>query len=256
MLTIRIALAILIVCFAGARDAVAESEHVGPLNLAVRVNGVELSPALDGTVAITTAKGDFNANLDLKLSSPTLSLANDFVAILKTLLPIKIPTPKCSLLITEVRNVSISSRDDKAEADIDAALVMALRSCLLNRENVQVRLSVAVIPAANPPNQIKWKIVRQPVLELPESWFLALEITQGSPQQVLQRLLDGYAFTLPQIKGIRASVQGANFDGDQHNLSFRIKADAHASGVGMTSLLTQLLPLLKSNLDFKFEQPK
>ena len=253
-MTIRIALAILIVCLAGARAAFAESEHVGPLTLTARVNGIELSSALDGTLGITTAKGDFNADLDFKLSSPTSPLTNDIVAVLKTLLPIKIPTKKCSLLITDVPSVSISSKDN--EADIDAALVMALRDCLIHRENVQVHINVAIIAAANPPDRIKWKIVRQPVLELPESWFLVLEITQGSPQQVLQRLLDGYALTLPQIKGVRAAVQGANFDGNQQNISFRIKADVHASGIDTTLLLTQLVPLLNSKLDFKFQQSK
>ena len=76
-MTIRIALAILIVCVAGT--AFAESEHVGPLNVAARVNGVELSSALDGTLGITTAKGDFNADLDFKLSSPTSPLTNSIV---------------------------------------------------------------------------------------------------------------------------------------------------------------------------------
>jgi hypothetical protein len=135
---------------------------------------------------------------------------------------------------------------------------MALRECaIFNREDVNVRISVAVIAAASPPNQIKWKIVRQPVLGIPNSWVIVLELTEGSPQQVLQHFLDGYAsINLPSIKGIRAAVQGANFDGDQNNLSFRIKADAHANGTDLTSLLTLLIPLIDSKLDFKIQQPK
>jgi hypothetical protein len=256
MAIIRIAFAILVVCLAGARHAFAETEHVGPLSVAARVNGVELSPAVDGTLGIDTAKGDFNANLDFKLSSPTAPLTNSIVAILKTLLPIKIPTPKCSLLITDVLRVSVSSQDN--EADVDGAVVMALRDCtVFNREDVNVPISIAVIAAASPPNQINWKIVRKPVLGVPASWFVVLELTEGSPQQVLQHFLDGYAsIKLPQIKGIRAAVQGANFDGDQHNLSFRIKGDAHANGVDLTSLLTRLVPLINSNLDFKVQLPK
>lgn len=226
----RIAFAILLVGLLGMRGAFAESEHVGPLSVAAHVNGVEISSGVDGTLGIDTAKGDFNANLDFKLSSPTSPLTTSIVAILKTLLPIKIPTPKCSLLVTDISSVSVSSKDN--EADIDAAVVMALRECaIFNREDVNVRISVAVIAAASPPNQIKWKIVRQPVLGIPNSWFIVLELTEGSPQQVLQHFLDSYAsIDLPSIKGIRAAVQGANFDGDQNNLSFRIKADAHANG--------------------------
>jgi hypothetical protein len=156
MTTFRIAFAVLVVCLVGTRDAVAESEHVGPLNVAVRINGVELSSAVDGTLGINTAKGDFNANIDFKLSSPTSSLTNDIVAVLKTLLPIKIPTKKCSLLITDVPSISVSSKDN--EADIDAMIVMALRECsvVLNGEDVKVPISLAVIAAANPPNQIKY----------------------------------------------------------------------------------------------------
>jgi hypothetical protein len=253
---IRIAFVVLVVCLIGTRGVFAETEHVGPLSVAARVNGVELSSAIDGTLGINTAKGDFNANLDFKLSSPTLPLANGIVAILKTLLPIKIPTPKCSLLITDVLRVSVSSQDN--EADIDGTVVMALRDCaVLNVEDVNVPISVAVIAAAGPPNQINWKIVRKPVLGIPASWFLVLAFTEGSPQQVLQHFLDSYAsINLPQIKGIRAAVQGANFDGDQHNLSFRIKGDAHANGVDLTLLLTRSVPVIDSNLDFKIQQPK
>jgi len=254
MASIRIAFAILLVGLSGTHDAFAESEHVGPLSVAARVNGVEISSAIDGTLGIDTAKGDFNANLDFKLSSPTSPLTTSIVAIL--MLPIKIPTPKCSLLIKDIPSVSISSKDN--EADIDAAVVMALRECaIFNREDVNVRISVAVIAAATPPNQIKWKIVRQPVLGIPSSWVIVLELTEGSPQQVLQHFLDGYAsINLPSIKGIRAAVQGVNFDGDQNNLSFRIKADAHANGTDLTSLLTLLIPLIDSKLDFKIQQPK
>lgn len=224
-----------------------------PEGTKLRTDGIERGVTSNAYYHVTL---EDNANLDFKLSSPTSPLTSSIVAILKTLLPIKIPTPKCSLLVTDIPSVSVSSKDN--EADIDAAVVMALRECaIFNREDVNVRISVAVIAAASPPNQIKWKIVRQPVLGIPNSWFIVLELAEGSPQQVLQHFLDSYAsINLPSIKGIRAAVQGANFDGDQNNLSFRIKADAHANGTDLTSLLGALIPLIDSKLDFKIQQPK
>ena len=71
----RIAFAILLVGLFGTRGAFAESEHVGPLSVAAHVNGVKISSGVDGTLGIDTAKGDFNANLDFKLSSPTSPLS-------------------------------------------------------------------------------------------------------------------------------------------------------------------------------------
>jgi hypothetical protein len=251
-----------------SRSIYAESEHIGPLQLAAHVNGVEIPSALVGTLELSTAKGDFNANADVTLSSSTSSLRNNVLAVFTTLLPIQIPTWKCSLSITKILDLAISSQDN--EADIKAKLLMSLRECtILDAEDVNVPIAVAIIAAASPPHTLKWKIVRPPVLGIPRAWMAILELTKGSPQAVLQDLLNRRASIdlqaalqdllnrhassdLPQITGVRAAIQGASFGGDEHNISFRVKADAHADGPNFTSLLSLIGPALDSILVFEF----
>jgi hypothetical protein len=52
-------------------SARAENEKVGPLNLTARVYKVDVPFAADGTLDVNSSGGDFNAEAQFTVSSPT-----------------------------------------------------------------------------------------------------------------------------------------------------------------------------------------
>jgi hypothetical protein len=241
--------------FAGIGCALAETLPVGPLDWTVRVNDVDIPLTLKGAADINTAKGDFNVNGEITVSSATSKLRDEILAVSATILPVRIPTPACTLLLNRISPLEISSKDN--EADIDATAHLSLRCGLINSDDTEAKLKLAVIAKVLKGNRLSWSIPRRPELGIPNLWWFFLNLAKGNPndyaRNILQQLLNDHGtIQLPAIDDVRAALQGANFDGDKNTISFRVKGDAHSNGAKLASLLAEFLKTQK----FSFTVPK
>jgi hypothetical protein len=233
--------------FAGMGCALAEPLPVGPLDLTVRVNDVDIPLTLKGAADINTAKGDFNVNGEITVSSATSKLHDEILAIAGKLLPVKFSIPLCTLTITRISSLAFSSKD--AEADVDVGFHF-LQACAIFHEEFDATAKLAVVAKVLKGNRLSWTVPRNPELHIPG---LGSFLSEKNARKLLQDFLDKKGIVqLPAIDGVRAALQGANFDGDKNTLSFRIKGDAHTGGAKLTSLLAEFLKTQK----FSFTVPK
>jgi hypothetical protein len=230
----------------------AEFQRVGPIDLLARVNGVEVPIALKGTLSVDSSRGDFNANGEITASSSTAKLRDEIIMISATILPFRIPTPRCKLLLKQISALTLGSKDN--EAQIEATFRASLEDCtlFLDDPDREVKLKLAVIAAATNGSLLRWRVVRRPEMNIPTTWWGLMRLAKGNPEDYarnsIQHLLDSHAsIEIPKSGNIRAALQGAKFDGDKDTLSFLIKGDLHTDGSRMTSIILQLLQTVPLN---------
>ena len=224
----------------------AEPQKLGPLDLRLQINKIDLAVVAQGLLDLNTAKGSFNANGQVTFSAPAAQLANEIMLISKTLLPQRIQISRCELWIREPSKLQLSAKDYEAQIDIDVPI--NLEVCLpghVSDHNISV--SIALIPKTVGDKRLGWKVVRPPRIDgIPATWWFFLQIYSGDPNKyfgdVIQKWLDAHALIeVPASSPVDASFQGANFDGNANTISFRIKGDAHADGKHATAMLLQYL---------------
>jgi hypothetical protein len=235
--------------------AIAEPLKVGPWNIVVRVNSIEVPVMVAGSVDCTTARGDLNANGELTASIDAARLRDDAISILKALLPFSFQVSGRELTVEKVSSLEILEHD--YEVDLTAKVIASIGSSWFERSQ-EIGLKISAIPRVLAGKKLGWKLVRQAHVDLPRLWWVAMEITSGDPNKIageaIQKWLDEHAsFDVPSISGIRISFQGANFDGDAKTVAFRIKADAHTDSVGFTNLVGTLIK--PADLDFTVKLP-
>jgi len=235
---------LLLLAFIGCAHA--DMLPVGPVDLTVRVNDVDIPLVLKGAADVNTSKGDFNVNGEVTASATTSKLRDEMLAIASKLLPVKFSIPLCTITITRISSLNVSSKD--AEADVDVGFHF-LQVCAIFREELDATAKLAVVAKVLKGNRLSWTVPRNPELKIPG---LGAFLSEKHARELLQGFLDQHIIQIPAIDGVRAALQGANFDGDKNTLSFRIKADAHTDGAKLTSLLAQYL----KTQDFNFTIPK
>lgn len=238
-----------------ASSAQARKELVGPVVLVPQVNDVEIPLDVKALVDVNSSKGDFNLIGEVIISSATLQLRDKIIALSEKILPQRIPTPICKLHLTQIPKLEIASVD--YEARIEGIGRVSLHCTGFNIEKRDVAFKLAILARPQPPNTLRWKIVRKPELDLPAILLTAMNITKGSDylENTIQNFLDTHgSIELPNFPGIRASLQGANFNGDTNTISFRIKGDVHADGKNFTQ--TIMLPLFKGLPPLKYSIPR
>ena len=194
----------------------AETQKVGPFDIVVKVNSIDIPLNAMGALDVNTARGDFNLKGDIVLSASTSQLRDSLVAISKTVLPIRLPTPKCELWINNVSYLEIESRDN--EVRLDAVVQASLRHCyyVLNAENKNIPMKVAILASAQNGNTLQWKVLRTPELDLPILWNTAVRAAQGNPRDFakneFQKFLDTCcSLSVSLLKGIRTYYSGREF---------------------------------------------
>jgi hypothetical protein len=235
----------------------AETQRVGPVDLKINLNDIDIPLVVRGALDVSSAKGDFNINGEIAASFLTSDLRSAIISISAKVLPAKIPTPACELLLNRISSIEVSSKDN--EADVDATFHLSLQHCgPLNNGDSEANLKIAVIAKVAKGNRLTWTIPRRPELDIPRSWWYLLNLAKGNPNDYarnsLQQLLDEHgAVEIPPIQAVRTALQGANFDGDKNTLSFRIKGDAHADGRELTPILVEIL---RKSAPLNFTIPK
>jgi hypothetical protein len=226
----------------------AEMQPVGPVDVTVRVDDVDIPLVLKGALDVNTAKGDFNVNGKITVSSATSKLRDGVIGISAKFFPFSIPLPICALSITRISSFDISSTSKDGEAVIDVGLHLA-QDCFGHRES-EGKVKLAVIPKVLKGNRLSWNVPRDPELDLRG---LAHLLRKEQARKIIQDFLDKHGtIQIPAVDGVRSSLQGAAFEGDKDTLSFRINADAHTDGAKLTSLLAQYL----KTQNFNFTIPK
>jgi hypothetical protein len=242
-------------CLISSGIAVAEPEKIGPLDLVVRINSIEVPVGAAGVLDLNTARGDFNASGELTISSDVAKVTNEATAIVKTLLPLRFELSDRELTIDDIIGLEIFPHD--YEVDITVKAIASIGSSWLESQK-EVTLSIDVVPRVTAGKTLSWQIVRQPKLGLPKLWWAAMELKGRHPNRVagdaIQKWLDESAgFDVPSISGVRAAFRGANFDGNSKTIAFRIKGDAHTDGINFTSIMGKLTKDL--SLDFTIKAP-
>jgi hypothetical protein len=234
---------LLVACIGYAR---AEMQPVGPVDVTVRVDNVDIPLVLKGTLDVNTANGDFNVTGKITASSASSKLRDEIIAISAKFFPFKIPLPVCALSITRISSLDISSKDNEADFDVGLHLV---QDCFGHKES-EGKVKVAVVPQISKGSRLSWNVPRDPELDLRG---LAGLLSKQQARKIVQDFLDKHAtIQIPAVDGVRSALQGANFEGDKETLSFRIIADAHTNGAKLTSLLAQYL----KTQNFSFTIPK
>jgi hypothetical protein len=230
--------------FACIGYAGAETLPVGPVDLTVRVNDVDIVLVLKGVADVNTAKGDFNINGEVTASSATSKLRDEVLAVAGKFLPIKFKKLLCTFTINRISSLDLSSKDGEADADVGFHFV---QSCpIISDQEFDATAKLALVAKVLKGNRLSWIVPRNPELHIPG---LGSNLSGQSARELLQGFLDKDGIIqIPPIDGVRAALQGANFDGDKNTLSFRIKADAHTDAAKLTSLLAQFLKTQKFSI--------
>ena len=235
--------------------AFAGPQKLGPIEVVVRVNSIEVPLTLTGAMDLNTSKSDFNATGELTVSSDVTKFTDEAKSILKSLVPLKFDLSDRELIIEEISSLEFFPHD--YQIDIRAKAIASIGTTWFERQK-EVELKLEIIPQVTNGKKLGWRILREPKLQLPTLWWAAMEINGRHPNKIagvaIQKWLNENAsFDLPSISGIRASFQGANFDGDSKTVAFRIKGDAHVDGVGLTSVIGNLMKGV--DLDFAIRWP-
>jgi hypothetical protein len=245
-----------VVAYYSSSGALADPLKIGPLDRVIRINTVEVPFVATGILDLNTARGDFNAVGELTITSDLAKFRDEATSILKTLLPQDFQLSDRVLTIEELSSLEILPHD--YEVDISATVIASIGSSWFEKKK-EVALKINAIPRVISGKRLSWKILRQPEIDLPALWWAAMEINGRHPNQIagdaIQKWLDENAsFDVPTNYGIRASLQGANFDGNSKIVSLRIKGDAHADPASFTSILRDLTKDL--DLNFTARMPK
>ena len=233
--------ALFVLCSGAAHS---ESQTIGPVDLDVRVNGVDVPFAAKATADVISRAGQFNVDGDVTILASTAILQDRIESIAKAAMPYRLPVDACKILLTKLTSIVIESQD--YEARISAVATVSIE-CGVNDES-DIPVKIALMPNLKDKQTLGWKILRKPEVTLPIHWWIALEVLVGNPQQFfkasLEKMLDATGLIkIPIPDGTSIAFKGANFDGNAKELSLRIKGDAHASGAALTKLM---LPFIKN----------
>jgi hypothetical protein len=236
------ACAALLVLWSGTAHA--EAQMIGPVDLAVRVNGADVPFIAMAVADLTSRGGQFNVDGDVTILASTAILQDRVESIAKTLLPYRLPVDACKIVLTKLTSLVIESQD--FEARISAVARISIE-CGLNDER-DIPVKIALMPNLKDKQTLGWKILRKPDIALPTHWWIALELLAGNPQQLfkasVEKMLDADAMIkIPALEGTSVAFKGANFDGNAKELSLRIKGDAHASGAVLTKIMSQFIKI-------------
>jgi hypothetical protein len=149
-ITIVCTIALLIMNLLG--PARAESEKIGPFNLTAHVYKVDVPFAANGTLDVNSSGGDFNAEAQVTLSSPTSQLDDNIAVISKALLPYNYTRAVCPIQFNKISDLHISYKDN--EADISATVNLTVSHCLVLNGTGDVPVGIAITPNATNPGQL------------------------------------------------------------------------------------------------------
>ncbi len=246
----------------------AEAQVIGPLDLVARINGVDIPFGARGVADVTSHGGQFNLDGEITIYASPSGLQEQIDKIVKPLLPYHIPTNKCTVRLLKLSSLDIGVQDFEARVAATATLSLACGG-FVNQER-DVPLKIALAPILKDKQSIGWKVLRQPEIELPFTWWAALEIGGTDPQKefktALEIFLDARASPkIPSLDGVSAAFKGANFDGNTQGsakgqakgnvnlpkeISLRVKGDIHASGAAATKLISQFVNVPELNVSF------
>jgi hypothetical protein len=231
--------------------------------LVARVNGVDVPFSARGIAEVTTSGGQFNLNGEITIFAAPDTLKQRIDTIAKALLPYRIPTESCAVNLLRLSDIDITVQDFSAK--IAATATLSIACSIINQER-DVPIKIVLAPVLKDKQTLGWQVLRDPDIQLPLAWWIALEFIGTDPPKVfkasLGKFLDAHAaIKLPSLDRVSAAFKGANVDGGSKGkangnadpateISLRIKGDVHASGATVTKLLAPLVKVPEIEVSF------
>jgi hypothetical protein len=253
----------------GSNAAYSEAQRLGPLDLVARINGVDIPFGARGLANVTSQGGQFNLDGEITVFASPEIFKERVSQVVEGLLPYRIATKQCTVRLLKLSSLDIVIQDFEARISATASLSLACGDFVNQKRDVPVNLALA--PTLKDKESLGWKVLREPEIALPFTWWAAIEMGGADPQKefkaAVENFLDAKAVVkIPSIEGLDAAFKGANFDsktqsnakganpGGASEISLRVKGDAHISGASATKIISQFLK--PPELDVSFALPQ